>query len=88
MNLSIIAEAVGADLGKMPFIMFGAYLVMLIGIGFYGYVKSKMSEEDYYLAGRKQSFIVTVLTIMAAYLSSAALLGFPGSAYREGVAFF
>lgn len=88
MNLSIIAEAVGADLGKMPFIMFGVYLVMLIGIGFYGYVKSKMSEEDYYLAGRKQSFIVTVLTIMAAYLSSAALLGFPGSAYREGVAFF
>jgi SSS family solute:Na+ symporter len=71
----------------MPFIMFGAYLAMLITVGFYGYAKSKMSEEDYYLAGRKQSFIVTVLTIMATYLSSAALLGFPGSAYKEGVAF-
>lgn len=87
MNFSIIAEAAGTNLGKMPFIMFGAYLVMLIGIGGYGYIKSKMSEEDYYLAGRKQSFIVTVLTIMAAYFSSAAMLGFPGSAYKEGVAF-
>ena len=88
MNLPVISEVAGADLGKMPFIMFGAYLVMLIGIGCYGYIKSKMSEEDYYLAGRKQSFMVTVLTIMAAYFSSAGMLGFPGAIYKEGVAFF
>jgi len=88
MSLSIIAETAGHDLGKIPFVMFGIYLLILIGIGCYGYLKSKLSEEDYYLAGRKQSFIVTVLTIMAAYFSSAAMLGFPGTAYREGVVFF
>ncbi|MBN2377610.1 MAG: sodium:solute symporter family protein [Sedimentisphaerales bacterium] len=88
MDFSILAQNSGPDLGKMPYIMFGAYLVLLMGIGGYGYIKSKMSEEDYYLAGRRQSFIVTVLTIMAAYFSSAGMLGFPGTAYKEGVAFF
>ena len=88
MVFSMLAQNSGPDLGKMPYIMFGAYLVLLMGIGGYGYIKSKMSEEDYYLAGRKQSFIVTVLTIMAAYFSSAGMLGFPGPAYNEGVAFF
>ena len=49
MNFSIIAEAAGTDLGKMPFIMFGAYLVMLIGIGCYGYIKSKIYVVLYYI---------------------------------------
>ena len=62
-------------------------MLMLLGLGAYGYIKSKVTEEDYYLAGRRQGFIVTALTIMATFFSSSAMLAVPGTVYKEGVAF-
>ncbi len=63
------------------------YLFILFTLGVLGYLKSKATEEDFYLAGRGQGIIVTVFTIMATMFSSAAVLGIPGAVYREGVAF-
>ena len=77
-----------ASLGKTPLIVMGLYVVLLLGLGLYGYLKSKMTEDDYYLAGRDQSFLVTALTIMATFFSSAALLGIPGVLYKDGAVFF
>lgn len=74
-------------MGNLPIIMMGIYLLVLASIAIYGYIKSKTTEEDYYLAGRKQGFIVNVLTIMAAFFSSAAMLGIPGVIYKDGVPF-
>ena len=84
---SLMIAQTSENLGYLPFVMLGAYLSMLIGIGVYGYIKSKSTEEDYYLAGRRQGFLVTVLTIMAAFFSSSAMLGGPGAIYKDGVAF-
>ena len=63
------------------------YLVILLGLGVVGYLRSKSTEEDFYLAGRGQGIIVTVFTIMATMFSSAAILGIPGNVYKEGAAF-
>ena len=75
------------DFGYLPHTILVGYLFMLLGIGIVGYRRSKIGEEDYYLAGRKQGWIVSSLTIMATFFSSFALLGAPGMVYRDGVVF-
>ena len=75
------------DYGNLPYILLFGYLLMLLGLGFYGYRKGKSNEEDYYLAGRNQGWLVSALTIMATFFSSFALLGAPGMVYRDGVVF-
>ena len=67
--------------------MLCGYMVLLLVLGYLGFRRSKTTEEDYYLAGRGQNLIVTVLTIMATMFSSAAMLGIPGLIYRDGVGF-
>ena len=74
--------------GHLPHFMLGGYMLLLVWLCYLGYRKGKTTEEDYYLAGRGQGTIVTSLTIMATFFSSAALLGIPGVVYRDGVSFF
>ena len=76
-----------ADLAGITTVVLGLYLVVLLTLGVVAWRRSRTTEEDYYLAGRGQGFIVTVMTIMATFFSSAAILGIPGNVYKEGVAF-
>lgn len=85
MNLPLPLAAI--DMGFTPHIVLLLYLGMLLSFGIIGYLKSKVSEEDYYLAGRGQGVLVTALTIMATFFSSSALLGIPGLVYKDGVGF-
>ena len=76
------------SLGAIPHIVLGCYLLVLLAFGIQGYRRRRgASEEDYYLAGRGQGWIVSSLTIMATFFSSFALLGAPGMVYRDGVVF-
>ena len=54
-----LAQAAGSGFGYLPFLLLGAYLAVLIAAGFYGYLKSKKTEEDYYLAGRRQGLLIS-----------------------------
>ena len=74
-------------LAFIPYAVLAVYLVTLLGLGWLGYRQSQIGEEDYYLAGRRQGWVITSLTIMATFFSSFALLGAPGMVYREGVVF-
>lgn len=74
-------------LGYIPHVILSLYLVMLLVFGIRGYRQSQDTEEDYYLAGRGQGWLVSSLTIMATFFSSFALLGAPGMVYRDGVVF-
>lgn len=77
------------DLGLLPHFVLGAYLIMLLVLGFAGLIKSRSAvdaEADYYLAGRGQGLLVTSLTIMATYFSGFAILTFPGWVYSNGIA--
>ncbi len=76
-----------SELGRAPMFIMGGYLVVLLLLGLFGWLKSKTGEEDYYLAGRGQGWLVSSVTIMATFFSSFALLGAPGMVYREGVMF-
>ncbi len=73
------------DLGHTPIVVMVAYLLILLGLGIFGYLRGKATEEDYYLAGRGQGLLVTSLTIMATFFSGVALLGFPGMVYKNGI---
>ena len=64
-----------------------SYLAVLLLFGWVGYRRSASGEDDYYLAGRGQGWLVSSMTIMATFFSSFALLGAPGMVYREGVVF-
>jgi len=79
--------AVTTDLGWLPHFCLAGYLLFLLGIGLWGFRKRQAGEEDYYLAGRGQGWLVSSLTIMATFFSSAAMLGAPGMVYKEGVVF-
>ena len=68
-------------------VMLCLYLCLLLVLGFLGWRRSRNTEEDYYLAGRNQGWIVSALTIMATFFSSFAFLGQPGLVYKEGAAF-
>ena len=71
----------------MHLIVLTLYLIMLLVFGLVGYRRSQDTEDDYYLAGRGQGWIVSSLTIMATFFSSFALLGAPGMVYRDGAVF-
>lgn len=89
----LVAQADGGitshmeHLGSTPYIVLGFYLLLLLGLGILGWARSRAGEEDYYLAGRGQGWVISSVTIMATFFSSFALLGAPGMVYREGVVF-
>jgi SSS family solute:Na+ symporter len=82
-----VAPTIADDMGVAAYVVLAAYLGLLLFLGWLGYRKSKAGEEDYYLAGRGQGWLVSALTIMATFFSSFALLGAPGMVYKEGVVF-
>lgn len=84
--MSDVSESM-ETLGSVPYYVVAGYMLLLLGLGIAGWRKSANSEEDYYLAGRGQGWIVSSLTIMATFFSSFALLGAPGMVYRDGVVF-
>lgn len=76
------------SLGSISHVVLGLYLLLLLTFGLQGYRRRKNEhQDDYYLAGRSQGWLVTSLTIMATFFSSFALLGAPGMVYRDGVVF-
>ncbi|MBB6431710.1 sodium:solute symporter family protein [Algisphaera agarilytica] len=83
--MTLIASS---NLGYTPYVVLGGYLVFLLVLGLFSFLKSRGAsdaEADYYLAGRGQGILVTSLTIMATYFSGFAILTFPGWVYSHGI---
>jgi len=73
------------DLGLAPLGVLAAYLCLMIGIGMLGRASRKEeSLSDFYLAGSSFGFVVLFLTLFATQYSGNTLLGFAGTAFREG----
>lgn len=85
--MSLFTTMGAMQMGSTPVVVLVLYMVMLLTFGIIAYLKSNHSEEDYYLAGRGQGVLVTALTIMATFFSSAAMLGIPGLIYKDGMPF-
>ncbi len=85
--MSSVITISALQLGNTPIVVLVLYMIMLLSFGVIAYLNSNSSEEDYYLAGRGQGVLVTALTIMATFFSSAAMLGIPGLIYKDGMSF-
>jgi SSS family solute:Na+ symporter len=60
---------------------------MLTAIGWLGIRARKSGAEDFFLAGRRQGWLVTAFTIMATFFSAFALMGTPGMVFQFGLPF-
>lgn len=71
-------------IGMETMIMFGGYLIFLIGVGVYFYRKTA-KLEDYLIGGRGMGSWVTALSAQASDMSGWLLMGLPGSIYLFGL---
>ena len=61
------------------------YFIVMLGIGFYSYVKSTSDVSGYMLGGRNLSPSVTALSAGASDMSGWMLMGLPGAMYLSGL---
>ncbi len=75
-------QAIG--LSFIDWLIIAIYFGFVLGIGFYlkRYTKS---EEDFFLAGRKNSFLVAGLAFLSANLGALELLGMTGNTFKYGM---
>ena len=67
-------------------IVFILYLLAMIGIGVYFFIKTKNGgEKDYFLGGRKMGAWVSALSAGASDMSAWVLMGLPASIYALGL---
>lgn len=64
----------------------GAYLILMIYIGYYFSKNNDGSAEGFYLGGRKLGPLVAAMSAEASDMSSWLLMGLPGVAYLSGIA--
>ena len=67
-------------------IVFIIYLLFMIGIGVYFFLRSKgANEKDYFLGGRNMGAWVSALSAGASDMSAWVLMGLPASIYAAGI---
>ena len=67
-------------------IVFIVYLVFMLGIGVWFFLRNKAAgEKDYFLGGRKMGAWVSALSAGASDMSAWVLMGLPASIYAAGV---
>lgn len=66
------------------FATFGLYALVMIGIGFYFWRKTK-NPEEFFLGGRNMGPTVSALSAGASDMSSWLLMGLPGALYVAGL---
>jgi len=68
-------------------LVFIFYVFLTFVIGYFGWKKTKLTPEDYFLAGRTLGPFVLSLTLIATYASMWTFLGAVGTNYRFGTSF-
>lgn len=77
-----------AILGTGGIVAMATYLVALLALGWMGRrARQEKTLADFYLGGRSLGFFVLLLTLYATQYSGNTLIGFSGSAYRNGFTF-
>ncbi len=67
-------------------VVFVLYLVFMLGIGVFFFIRSKNAgEKDYFLGGRKMGPWVSALSAGASDMSAWVLMGLPASIYAAGL---
>jgi len=66
-------------------IVFLLYLIFMIGIGVYFFLRTKGGEKEYFLGGRQMGPWVSALSAGASDMSAWVLMGLPASIYAAGL---
>ena len=67
-------------------IVFIVYLVFMIGVGLFFFLRSKgAGEKEYFLGGRKMGPWVSALSAGASDMSAWVLMGLPTAIYAKGL---
>lgn len=64
------------------------YMIVTLGIGWYGYVKTENTPADYFLAGSTLGRVVFPLTMFATLMSAFIFMGSAGWGYEHGMGWF
>ena len=73
-------------MGNTELIVFIIYLVFMLGIGVYFFLKGRGSgEKEYFLGGRQMGPWVSALSAGASDMSAWVLMGLPASIYAAGI---
>ncbi len=71
---------------NVEMIVFAAYLLFMVGIGVYFFIRSRSEgDKGYFLGGRKMGPWVSALSAGASDMSAWVLMGLPASIYAAGI---
>ena len=70
--------------GTTDLIIILIYIVGILAIGLYSVRKSKMTSNNYFLAGRSFKWIVVGAALFASNISTIHMVGLAASGYNEG----
>jgi solute:Na+ symporter, SSS family len=71
-------------IGTADLIIILIYIVGILAIGLYSVRKSKMTSNNYFLAGRSLKWIVVGAALFASNISTIHMVGLAASGYNEG----
>jgi Na+/proline symporter len=72
----------------IPVFVIGIYLAVVLYIGIFAFRKGKGTGEDFFLASRSIGPLVFFLSLFATNMTSVAILGSSGFAYRRGIGLY
>ena len=75
----------GIPLGMEVYLSLAVYFLVMLGIGWYGFVHSTGDLSEYMLGGRKMGPSVTALSAGASDMSGWMLMGLPGAIFAAGL---
>ncbi len=88
--MNSIVEALSTNgFAMADYLVFGLYIVILVGMGIYlsrGKKGEEKSSTDYFLAGNTLTWWAVGASLIAANISAEQFIGMSGSAYRSGIA--
>jgi Na+/proline symporter len=72
----------------VPLIVISIYLAVVLYIGIFAFRRGKGTGEDFFVASRSIGSIVFFLSLFATNMTSVAILGSSGIAYKRGIGIF
>lgn len=73
------------DLAVLDMLVAGAWILLIVGIGFWA-GRGQKESEGFFLGGRGSVWPIVGLSLMAANLSGTSYLGLAGAGYHDGIA--
>lgn len=73
------------ELATADYVVLGAYVVMILGIGFW-VGRRKVDSDSYFLAGRSAVWPLIGFALVSANLSGTSYIGLAGAGYHDGIA--